>query len=180
MFNKKTIYIILGILTILMISVIFYYTSNVKKDQFLNFKKGNGIFISTDGKLSFNYPEEVQYKTNGKKTEFVIVQDCDGDIDQCGAFGFEFVEDRQGDINTLYKENIFYKENPQNYYGKKDIRISTFPASRYSFCDSVNCTEDNTIHEIFIEYDNKIYSFMFGTFGKNLEQEVLNSIKFKK
>ncbi|MEA1936916.1 MAG: hypothetical protein U9N04_02275 [Patescibacteria group bacterium] len=180
MSNKKILYIILSILAMLIISAIFYYNLNIREEQFLDFKKGSGMFVSTDGKLSFNYPEEVQYKTSDKKTEFYIVQDCGGDIGQCGAYGFELTEGRQGDISELYKENIFYKEDLQNYYGRKDLTISNYPASQYSFCDSVNCTEDNMIHEIFIEYDNKIYSFMFGAFGTNLEQEVLNSIKFEK
>ncbi len=113
--NKKIIYITASILGALAIFFIFYDNFDAEKRSFLDFKKGGGVFISTDGQLSFNYPKEIQYKTVGKKTEFYIVRDCGGDIGQCGAYGFEFREDRQGDINELYKDNIFYKENTQDY-----------------------------------------------------------------
>jgi len=164
----------------LIISVIFYYSLNIREKQFPGLKKGSGMFTSADGKLSFNYPEEIQYKTIGKKTFFIIVRGPSGDLDQYILYGFEFIENRQGNINELYKENSFYKENPQNYYGRKNLTISSYPALQFSFCDLANCSEDNMIHEVFIEYDNKVYSFLFGASSADLEQKVLNSIKFEK
>ena len=178
--KKRIIYYTVLILVIIFITGFIVYKFNSNNTSFLNYQKGNGIFTSLDGKISFKYPKEIQYQIldDNKTTRFVIVQDCGGDIGKCGAYAFELVEDRQGDINKLYKDNIFYKESTKNYYGKKNIEISNHPAYEYSFCDSTNCTEENMIYEIFIEYDNKIYSFMFGTSGSRIKQDILRSIKF--
>lgn len=178
--RKKIIYIALFSLLILIILSVFYILNIKEKNKpFLDYQKGSGVFSSFDNNITFKYPDNVQYKSTGDKTTFYIIQDCHGDMGQCGVFGFEFMENRKGDINELYKENIFYKEDSKNFYGEKEIVASGRPAYQYSFCDSANCSEENMMHEIFISYDNKIYSFFFGGFGGSIEQEVLNSIKYK-
>ena len=178
--RKKIIYITSLFLLILITSFVIYKSNtNETNKPFLDYQKGSGIFSSFNNDITFKYPDNVQYKTDGNKTTFYIVQDCHGDIGQCGAFGFEFIENRNGDINELYKENIFYKEDSKNFYGKKEIVASGRPAFQYSFCDSADCSEKNMMHEIFISYNDKIYSFFFGGFGGSIEQEVLNSIKYK-
>lgn len=178
--RKKIIYIASFSLLILIVLIVIYKINiNEKNKPFLDYQKGSGVFSSLDNNITFKYPDNVQYKTNGDKTTFYIVQDCHGDIGQCGAFGFDFIENRIGDISELYKENIFYKEDSKNFYGKKEIVASGRPAYQYSFCDSVNCSEENMMHEIFINHNDRLYSFFFGGFGGNIEQEVLNSIKYK-
>lgn len=188
--NKKTIIIIiLAIITLLTLfffvakrNSFFFFNNNINpaNNWFQDLQKENGKFISDDSKISFDYPTNMRLERKNNETTFWDIQNVGGHMKEIATYGFEFTEQRQGNINELYKENIFYKENEKNFYGEKEISVSGYPAKLYNFCDTDNCPEKNMIREIFIEHDNVIYSFRFGSFSSNLQQKVLNSVKFNK
>lgn len=183
--SKKTIYIIIAVVIILLITLFYakiflknnYYEKNT---WFSNLKNEGGEFVSLDKKISFEYPQEIRLDKKNDRTTFWIIGNAGGDIGEISMFGFDFIENRKGDINELYKENIFYKNNPKYFYGKNDILISGRPATLYQFndCDLDNCTDKDMIHEIFIKYNDTIYSFEFGSSATELQQRILNSVKF--
>jgi len=186
--NKKitTIIIIILVSALVLLSAIFYmkksnlfFSTNHNVEQkdgwFQGLKNEGGKFTSTDKKISFSYPAYIRLDRKENGATFWMIGDAKGDIGEMAVFGFDFVENRQGDISELYKENVFYKQSPKYYYGKKDIFISGLPAVQYNFCDMDNCSEKNMIREIFIEYKNKTYSF---TFNDLLQSEILNSVQF--
>jgi len=152
--------------------------TNEGSTWFSNLKNEGGKFDSDDKRISFEYSQEVRLERKNDETTFWIIGNAGGDIGEMAMFGFNFMENRQGKIDELHKENTFYKDNPKNYYGKNDISISGHPATLYKFSDTPNPTEKDMINEIIFEYKNKIYSFEFGAGSQKLQKEILNSVKF--